>query len=184
MKLQRYQNWSEKCLCNEWFFFSFSIWDVYKFCCTIWNHRNFAINWGNCMGLHQSIKRLKTIIFSFNVTFIFFLAWNKKKMISRKWDNWLTGSRMIRSAFSYSRQATEKYKFVSDTSKMLEIHPKASFTKYYCQGRWTSEKSLNSKFFSSGFFFFLLKSACFICSKCFNIYQTTQINKNYFFFQY
>lgn len=107
------------------------------------------------MDLNQSLNRLRTISFSFNVSFIFF--WHeikKKKMISQKWDIWLTGSRMIRSAFSYSRQATEKYKFVSDTSKMLEIHPKASFTKYYCQGRWTSEKSLNSKFFSSNVFFF------------------------------
>lgn len=72
----------------------------------------------------------------------------KKKMNSLKRDNWLTGGRMIRSAFSYSRQATEKYKFVSDTSKMLEIHPKASFTKYYClevegQGRNLSILFLN-----------------------------------------
>lgn len=50
-------------------------------------------------------------------------------MNSLKWDNWLTGGRMIRSAFSYSRQATEKYKLVSDTSKMLEIHPKGQLHK-------------------------------------------------------
>lgn len=103
-------------------------------------------------------------------------------MISQKWDNWLTGSRMIRSAFSYSRQATEKYKFVSDTSKMLEIHPKASFTKYYCQGRWKSEKSLKSKFFSSVFFFFYWNPLVLFVPNILNIYQTTQIKKNYFFF--
>lgn len=135
------------------------------------------------MGLNQSPNRLRTISFSFNVSFIFFF-WHeiKKKMISQKWDIWLTGSRMIRSAFSYSRQATEKYKFVSDTSKMLEIHPKASFTKYYCQGRWTGEKSLKSKFFSSVFFFFIEIRLFYLCQTFLNIYQTTQIKKNYFFF--